>query len=404
MLFKIAWRNIWRNKRRSVIVLISVVVGLVSIIVSDGLSNGMIRQMLFNQISLDVAHLQVHKKGFNSNKVVKNFIPDYKKVEDVLKNDPEVKYYSKRVFASGILSSANNSSGVRIYGVDPKEETKVSIVKNSIIDGRYLGKSKRDIVIGKKLAEKLGVEVGDKVVAMANTLGGSLGSDVFRIVGIFKTASSEFDKTSIYIPAATEQEMLGIGDRYYEFAVIVKDYNKIGSIKNAIESKLDGGYEVLTYRDLLPMLIYQMELYKESMMILVAIIGLALIFGIVNTMLMSVFERIREFGVLMAIGMKNHRLYLMIIFEAFIIGVIGTVVGLLIGILLNIPLAHSGIDLSLFSSGLESLGIGTVIYPVLSVTNLINTAIAMPFIAVLGALYPAYKAIKLEPIYAINYV
>ena len=404
MLFKIAWRNIWRNKRRSVIVLTSVVVGLVAIIISDGLSNGMMRQMLFNQISLDVAHLQVHKEGFNSNKVVKNFIPDYKKVEDAVKNNPEVKYYSMRVFASGILSSANNSSGVRIYGINPDEEAKVSVIKSSIIEGKYIGSGKRDIVIGQKLAEKLGVGVGDKVVAMANTLSGDLGSDVFRIVGIFRTASSDFDKTTIYINASTEQQMLGIGDKYYEFAVIVKDYNKIGSIKNNLKSALDGGYEVLTYKDLLPMLIYQMELYKESMIILVAIIGLALIFGIINTMLMSVFERIREFGVLMAIGMKNNRLYLMIVFEAFIIGVVGTVVGLLLGVLLNIPLAHSGIDLSLFSSGLESLGIGTTIYPVLSVGNLINTAIAMPFISVLGALYPAYKAIKLEPIYAINYV
>lgn len=404
MLFKLAWRNIWRNKRRSLIVLVSVVVGMVAIVITDGLSNGMMRQMLFNQISLNISHIQIHKEGFNNNKIVKNYIPDYKKVDSVLNNDPSVEAYSKRVFASGILSSANNSSGVLIYGINPGEEAKVSIIKSSIIEGKYLGTGKREILLGKKLAEKLGVEVGDKVVAMANTLSGNIGSDVFRVTGIFQTSSSEYDKMAIYIPAGTEQEMLGLGDKYHEFAIITKNYKKVNSIKKIIESKLGNNYEVLSYRDLLPMLIYQMDLYKESMMILNIIIGLALIFGIVNTMLMSVFERIREFGVLMAIGMKVSRLYLMILLEALSIGILGSLLGLLLGLLLDIPLAHSGINLSMFSVGLESFGVGAIIYPVLSVGNIINAVIFMPFVAVLGALYPAYKAIKLEPIYAINYV
>lgn len=404
MLLKLAWRNIWRNKRRSLIVLTSVIVGLVAIIISDGLSNGMIGQMLFNQIDLNISHIQIHKKGFNNNKVVKNYIPDYKKVEHILKNDPSVKAFSKRVFVTGILSSANNSSGVMIYGIDPSEEAKVSIVKNSIIEGSYLTNNKRDIIIGKKLAEKLEVEVGDKVVAMANTIKGDIGSEVFRIVGIFRTASSEFDKMAIYIPAATEQNMLNVGNKYYEYAVVTKNYNNVDKVQKDLEAKLGNNYEVLSYKDLLPMLIYQIELYKETMWILNVIIGLALIFGIINSMLMSVFERIREFGVLMSIGMKNSRIYSMIVTEAFIIGIVGTIAGLIIGLLLEIPLAHSGIDLSFFSSGLEAFGIGTVIYPVLSIGNIIMSSLFMPFVAILGALYPAYKAIKLEPIYAIYYV
>ncbi len=404
MLFKLAWRNIWRNKRRSLIVLISVMVGLIAIVFEDGLSNGMMRQMLFNQISLDISHVQIHKAGFNNNKIVKNYIPDYKHVESILNSTPDVEAYSKRVFAAGILSSASNSSGVILYGIIPAEEARVSVIKSSIVEGNYLGSDKRGIIIGKKLAEKLGVGVGDKIVAMANTLKGDIGSDAFRIVGIFQTSSSEFDKMAVYVNAGTEQEMLGIGDNYHEFAIITKDYNNITSIKKNLEAKLGSKYEVFTYRDMLPMLIYQMDLYKESMMILNIIIGLALIFGIVNTMLMSVFERLREFGVLMAIGMKNSRLYLMILFEAFILGVIGTIAGLICGLLLDIPLAHSGINLSIFSASLESFGVGAVIYPVLSLGNIFNAVLLIPFVAVIGALYPAYKAIKLEPVYAINYV
>jgi ABC-type lipoprotein release transport system permease subunit len=424
MLLKLAWRNIWRNKRRSFIVITSVVVGLIAIVLSSGLATGMMKQMLFNQINLNISHIQIHKKGFNDNKVVKNYIPDYRKVESVLKNNPAIQSYSKRVLVAGILSSASNSSGVLIKGIEPDEESKVSIIKNSIIEGKYVGENKHDIIIGKKLAEKLEVNLGDKVVAMTNMLNGSIGSDVFRIVGIFQTSNSTYDKISIYITAKAEQGLLGFGEqtnrdslspgisfqgnsapeRYYEFAVITKNFETVDIAKKDLENKLGSEYEVLTYKDLLPMLIYQMEIFKKSMLILNIIIGLALIFGIINSMLMSVFERINELGVLMAIGMKNARLYLMIVLEALILGVVGTLIGLAAGLGLDLLLAHSGINLGLFSAGLDALGVGSIIYPALSFNDLLNTVIFMPFVAVLGALYPAYKAVKLEPIYAINYV
>ena len=405
MLLKLAWRNIWRNKRRSLIVLLSVVVGVVAIIISDGLSNGMMRQMLFNQISSSISHIQIHKKGFRDNKLVKNYLPDYKHVESVLKTEPLVKSFSERVITSGLLSSANNSSGVMIYGVHPNEEAKVSKIKSSIIEGKYFGDGSRSIVIGKKLAEKLGVEVGDKVVAMSTSLSGEMGSELFRVSGIFRTFSSDFDKTTIYIPIQTAQKMLGLGNKIDEFAIILDNYKEAPQVKKQLLSKLNNDkYEVFTYGDLLPMLILQMDIYNETMFILNLIIGLALVFGIINTMLMAVYERIREFGVLMSIGMKNKKIITMILSEAFILGVIGSILGLLIGLLIQIPLSKSGIDLSFFAEGLESFGAGAIIYPVLSIQNLINTIIFMPFVAVIGAIYPAYKAIKLEPVYAIRYV
>jgi ABC-type antimicrobial peptide transport system permease subunit len=191
---------------------------------------------------------------------------------------------------------------------------------------------------------------------------------------------------------------------YYEFAIITKNFENVDIVKQELESKLGGEYEVLTYKDLLPMLIYQMEIFKKSMLIFDIVIGLALIFGIINSMLMSVFERINEIGVLMAIGMKNTRLYLMIVLEAFILGILGTLTGLAAGLLLDLLLAHSGINLGLFSAGLKAIGVGSIIYPALSFADILNAVLFMPFVAVLGAVYPAYKAIRLEPIYAINYV
>lgn len=404
MLIKLAWRNIWRNKRRSLVVLLSVIVGVNAILFMDGLSNGFLSQILFNQISTNVSHIQIHKNGFKDNKVIQSHIPDNKKVENTLQNTPGIKYYSKRVISFGLLSSASNSSGVYLNGIDSNLEADVSLIDDSIVEGTYLSSNRREIIVGKKLAEKLKVGVGDKVVALSNTPDGTIGSDVFRIVGLFSTTSSEINKTYIFVNLADAQNMLEIGDKLYEFAIIAENQNAANIIRDKIRDELDEEYEVLSYLDLLPFVILQLDMYKESMFIVNFIIGLALIFGIINSMLMSVFERINEIGVLMSIGMKNIKIFNMILLEALIIGVMGTTIGMATGYLLHLPLGHYGIDLSNFAASLESFGIGAVIYPMLSIDNFIITVIMIPFISVAGAVYPAYKAIKLEPVNAVRYV
>ena len=404
MLFRLAWRNIWRNKRRSIIVLSSVVVGVAASMTLDAFQNGMISQMLRNQISLNVSHLQVHSKGFKEEKTLNNFIAEPDEVADILKEESEVVDFSKRVIAFGLISSADNSSGVYIYGVEPEHEQNVSSVKESIIRGGYLTGAEREIIIGELLAKKLSVDVGDKVVAMSNTPDGSIGSEAYRIVGVFRSPSSEFDKSYIFIPLFTAQRMLEIGNGVHEFAMITKDYHNAERLKEALIKKLGDKYEVHSYIDNLPMLVLTLEMYKEMVYIVNLIIGLALIFGIINSMLMSVYERIQEIGVLMSIGMKNIKIVLMILFEALIIGVLGTFIGVIFGYVFHALFLQGGINLSVFAESLQSFGIGAIIYPVLSLENLISLLIMIPFIAVLGAFYPAYKAVKLEPVYAIRYV
>ncbi|MCF8239920.1 MAG: ABC transporter permease [Melioribacteraceae bacterium] len=404
MILKIAWRNIGRNKRRSIIVLGSVVAGVIALIFMDTFMNGMMYQMLFNRVSTNISHIQIHKKGFHNNKVVKDFIPGYQSAESKIKTVKGINSVSKRVIAFGLISSATSSSGVYIYGVNPEEEKSVSIIDESLKDGEYLSGGSREIMLGQKLADKLNVSLGDKVVAMSNQIDGSIGSEVFRVVGIFKTSSSEFERTYIYIPAADAQRMLNVNDKIYEFAVITDNYENVDQIKERLITELPADFEVLTYKDLLPTLIIQMDYYKETVLIVIMIVGLALIFGIINTMLMSVFERINEFGVLMAIGMKNRKIFGMIVTEAFIIGIIGTIVGLVISMVIQWRLASVGLDLSMFSESLNSFGVGAVIYPRLDIENLLLSVISIPVITVIGALYPAYKAVKLEPVYAIRYV
>ena len=404
MLAKIAWRNIWRNKRRSLIVMTSVVVGVVAILLNESLTVGMLRQIFTNQIGSHISHIQVHKKGFNDNKVVQDYLPDPSKVQNVLEDNPLIETYSRRIISFGLLSSASNSSGTNIIGVIPEEEEKVTKIKKSVIEGGYLSGKKHEIVIGRKLAEKLEVGLGDKVVLMASALDGTIGADVFRIVGLYQTFSSEFDMSSIYLPLESAQDLLALGNNVSEFAVITKDVNRVSEIKNDLVSNLDDSYEVLTYAEIVPLLVAMMETYAESMFIVYIIVGAAMIFGIINSMLMSVFERIQEFGVLMAIGMRNTRIFFMVVYEAFFLGLLGAAAGLAIGYGIYVPLSNSGIDLSVFSEALTAFGSGATIYPVLTFQAAVNAIVIIPFIAVLGAIYPAFRAVRLEPFSAIRYV
>ncbi len=410
MLLRLAWRNIWRNKRRSLIVLTSIVVGLVAIILYDAVSAGFIRQMLENQIGAHYAHIQIHKRGYHDNPQLTEVIPHPEKVEAVLEQEPGIRHYSRRVISNGILSSATNSYGIVLVGVEPEREQFITIIKKSIVAGRYLSGAKHEVVLGRQLAERLGVTVGDKVVAMAATTSGRIGSDLFRVVGIFQSPSSEFDKVYVFVSLENAREMLELGQSVTEYALIVEKLEQVRAVKDRLSARLAAitddpqTYEVLTFHDLLPLLVMQMEMYREAIFVFYAIIALAMIFGIVNTMLMSVFERIQEFGVLMAIGMKNSRLFNLILLEALFLGSLGTVAGFVLGYLVYLPLSHTGINLGYFSEGLNAFGTGTIIYPDLTLESIISALVIVPLVSVLGAIYPALRAIRLEPVTAIRYV
>lgn len=404
MLLIIAWRNIWRNRRRSLIVMLSIVVGVVFAMLSDGLSIGMIHQMLDNQIGSHVSHIQIHAKGYNDNQVIQNAIPDRARVEKALGATGGVRHWSRRVSTFGLLSSALNSSGGLIVGVEPEREEAVTSIKASIVEGTYLTGKANEVVIGRRMAEKLGIGLGDKVVGMASALNGDVGSDLFRVVGLYQTISSEFDKMHMFTSLSGLQGMLVMEDRVVEYAVIVDDIEQVDRIASALRAHLGDDYEVLSYRDLLPMLVYMVDMYGQMMVVLYVVIGLAMIFGIINTMLMSVFERIQEFGVLMAIGMKNSAVFRMVMAEALLLSVMGTAIGMVVGIGGLLLLGEVGIDLSLFADGLNAFGMGAVIYPRLTFGSIVGVVVIIPLTALIGSLYPALKATRLQPVTAIRYV
>ncbi|MDX9759933.1 MAG: ABC transporter permease [Bacteroidota bacterium] len=404
MLRTLAWRNIWRNRRRSLIIMISIVVGVASAMVSDGLSIGMIRQMLENQIGSHVSHIQIHAKGFHENPVIQTSISDRSRIEKALRGTRGVRNWSRRVNTFGLVSSALGSSGGLIIGVEHEREPAVTSIRASLIEGRYLDGTPHEAVIGRRMAEKLGVGLGDKIVGMASTPNGDVGSDLFRVVGIYQTVSSEFDKMYMFADLTGTQKMLDLDHRVLEYAVTVENLEQVDQVKQQLATTLGAEFEVLSYRDILPMLVYMVDSYGQMMLVVYVVIGLAMIFGIINAMLMSVFERIQEFGVLMAMGMKNSVVFRMVMTEALLLSAMGTAAGLCVGVLAVVTLGAVGIDLGMFTEGLQSFGVGAVIYPRLTVSSILSVIIVIPVTAMLGALYPALKATRLQPVTAIRYV
>ncbi len=407
---KLAWRNIWRNKRRSLIVIVSVVVGVSSSLLNDSFGVGIMNQMIDNLIKSHDSNVQIYKSGFRENKKVIDVIPGKDKILSLIGRFKNINGYSERVISFGLISSAANSSGVSIVGVRPELEKNVTDIHKKIVSGRYLSYQRNEIVISKKVAEKLEVELGDKVVAVGSDIRGNVSSQMFRVIGIYRSGISEYDNINVYVPLSDAQQMLNLGNNIHEIAVSIKDYRKSSELKEKILAELSNNnidkmlYEVSTFQELMPMMMAFLDVYQQWSYIIYIIIGIAVLFGVVNTMLMTVMERINEFGVIMSIGIRNSKLVKMIIYESLFMGLIGTITGFIIGLLIYYPMSIYGVDMSNFSESMASFGLPNIIYPKLNTIVIINTLLIIPFVTMIAGIFPAIKAIRLQPSEAVRFV
>ena len=383
---------------------------MLALVLTEGFAVGMLQQMLTNQIGADAGYLQIHKKGYQSDPTLENVMKDPEEIVRILKEETGELDYSERLRVFGLISSAYNSYGVSIVGIIPSEEKNITTISRYITKGSYLSGKPGQILISESMAEKLKVGLGDKVVIMASRLDGSIGSEACRVSGLFETFNSSFDQSHVYIPIGTAEQMLNADGLVSEFVINPKNPHDLAATDSRIASGIAalpvaaGKYELLTYEQMLPLLVAQLELYRQALYLITGLIAFALIFGIIDTMLMSVMERTHEFGVSMAIGMSNRKIFTMVMIEELSLAVIGTAIGLAASYGVMSSLSHTGWDLSMFSTSLRSLGIGSIIYPVLETSSVVQTVLIIPVVTLLGSVYPALKAIRLQPVEAIRSV
>ncbi len=408
MILRIAWRNILRNKRRSLILIISIVVGVIAIVLTQAFVGGMMEQMLTNQIGTDVGYVQIHRTGYQVEPGIDNSMAAPDEIRNLLIRDSASINYSERLKTFGLVSSAYNSSGVSIVGIIPKEEKRITTMSQYVVGGKYLADAPDQILVSTSIAEKLKVGIGDKIVIMASQLDGSVGSEACRVCGIYETFNSGFDQSHLYVSIQTLRQMLNVNEMVSEFVINPMQRDRMSTVLSSLRKEVQTAtgssdkYEIMSYAEMLPLFVMQIGLYNQIFYIVYIIIGIALIFGIIDVMLMAVMERTHEFGVSMAIGMSNKKIFRMILAEALFLGITGTVLGLGISYAFCLRLAHTGWDLSVFSASLRSFGAGSKIFPVLDASTYIKVLLIIPLVTVFGAVYPAAKAIRLQPVEAIR--
>lgn len=402
MLLTLAWRNIWRNKKRSLIIISAIAVGLACGLFSNATMFGMWDSMINTTIDRDLGHFQIHSNSYEDEKLLTDTIPRFQNIMDQLQSTKDVKGVSSRIIIEGMVSSATSSNGVRILGINPESEKNTTSIYKQTAQGNYFQEEwKNQIVIGEKLAENLGARVKSKIVLSFQGLDGSIIYGAFRVAGIYKTESSMFDKANVFIKEDDLLKLINSETISNEIVVRLSSVQQLDSVYIPVK-KMYSELSVKYWGDLAPELKLFYDMLFTQMYIFVGIILFALLFGITNTMLMSVMERIREFGMLMAVGMKRSRVFLMIMMETISLSLIGGVIGIAIGLIFIEYFGYVGINLSAFTEGLSQWSLGTQLYTSLPFSFYPPLALMILATAIIGAFYPALKAIKLKPATAIR--
>ncbi|HAP62926.1 MAG TPA: ABC transporter permease [Cytophagales bacterium] len=404
MLFLIAWRNIWRSRSRSLVVMGAVTVGIVAVVFIIGFMNSYLDGFSANSVHYDFSHIQMHDSTYLEDEGIEYLIDDAESTIGQVASLPGVVGVSGRLRASGMMSSSGGASGVVIAGIDPEAENATTALGEKIKSGAYFEGIKRNpILVSRIVADKLGLKERSKVVLNFQDVEGNPVAASFRVVGTFSTASARFNQGWVFVRQSDLARLLGTDNQVHEVAIYLESNALLEA--NTAELRADfPDYASQTWIERAPAIAQVEEQTSASLGIIVGIVMLALVFGIINTMLMAVLERVHELGMLMAVGMTRRRVFAMIMLETFMLSLMGAPFGILIGTGLITYLGRVGIDFSAQADALEQFGFDAIFYPSLNPEDMITVAVAIMITALVGSIFPARRAVKLKPVEALRHV
>ena len=404
MYLQFAWRNVWRNKRRTAIILAAVIIGIWSMVLLGSLMRGIAVGMIQNGIATLTGHLQIHHNGFRNDPDIQNSISDPNLVVEAIRNKlPVGALWSLRVRVNAVASNARHSSGVTLVGIDPAAEARISFIGSGMSQGRYLNPDdKSGIIVGKALLDKFETKLGRKLVLMSQDTNREIASRAFRIVGTFQAEMESTEKQYVFVNRAESQKMLKLKNGISEISIMFPGKPDNPDAYQALKSALPSrNFEVHTWRELLPFQMAYLKILDGFMWIWYLVVFVAMGFGIVNTTLMAVFERMREFGLLKALGMKPWWILREVLMESFLLLITGMAIGNLLGFICIYALSSSGIDLSALAAGAEYAGMTRVIYPAIAIKDVLMSNFIVLFLGILVSAYPAVKAARFTPVEAL---
>jgi len=402
-LVTLSWKNIWRNPLRSGIVTAAVAFGLMSGVFSVAFMNGMGIQSVSAVISRQTAHIQLHDSAFVTEPLPGRLLQPADSVIAMAKSFTAVKAVASRISVTAMATSAKTAVGVTVKGVIPEDERRISKLPDDIVEGTYFGVTRKNCaVIGRKLADKLGIRLNSKIVLTTQDINGELTGGAFKVVGIFETINSMFDESTVFVKKKDVAGLIGVpAEDVHEVALLCTRKQVVDSVAGVLQSAFPA-VSVQTWNEIVPEIGMMESLMNQMSVVFVLVILIALSFGIVNTMLMAVLERRREFGMLMAVGMSSGRIFSMVLIETVMLSLSGGVIGMATGGLVVLMTNKTGVNLGMLGTGLKAIGYDPMVYPFIGTFLFSGISGMVVATAILAALYPALKAVALNPADAVR--
>lgn len=402
---RLAWRNLWRNHRRTLIMIAAVSVGIWAMMFMTALMRGMVNEMIRDSVKSLPGHVQVHHLEYRDDPNVVNSLPapSGALLEALVADD--VRVWTGRVRVPAVVSSERESRSVTLLGVDPESESRISFIGEDIVEGRFLeSPGDSGIVIGRKLADTLDTGIGKRIVIMSQDPDNEIADRGFRVVGLFDASMQMLEETYVFTGISTAQKLLKIGDRLHEIAVTGNNgFREVDPLYHAIDVAAGPSLSTLPWYELDVYLGTMLGVMDGFVLVWIIVIFLALSFGLVNTLIMAVFERVREIGLMLALGMKPMVILGQIIVESVLLLLIGLVIGNLLAWGTVAPLA-GGIDVSIVAEGMEMFGSSAMLYPELEAGDVVMANAIVIVLGIVASLSPAWRASRYQPIEAITKV
>ncbi|MBN1146578.1 MAG: ABC transporter permease [Anaerolineales bacterium] len=400
-LFRMAFRDLGRNRRRTFFSILALAMGLALLILMASFIHGEMDGAMDTTIQLQSGHLQLRAQNYDERKTSlkwEDLVENPTQVAEQISTLEPVIAASPRLFASGIVASSNQSAGVQIIGIDPDSVTN-DPYREGVLSGEFLTPDDREgILIGRPLAEKMGLEVGDQINLTANTSNGDVSEQPFTIRGIYSTETRVFDSAIVFLPLEKAQAITRTEDHASTIFVLLKDKDQTDAVVSSLQTSL----KILTWTKMNEVILQTENLSKTYMSLFYLIVLAVTATVIINTLIMAVFERTREIGIFAAIGMKGRRIMAMFLAESTILAVGGILLGLVLGFLVVAYLERNGFYVGNMAVGGGGFLIRDTVYPKFNLNDTINVSMLAFVVTLLAGLYPALLAARMEPIEALR--
>jgi ABC-type lipoprotein release transport system permease subunit len=406
---KMAWRNMWRNWRRTVIALLAIVLGLILLLFMDGLIQGSDQAIFGNAVRLYGGNIQIHAPGFRdrAHRLPLLSVENPDALVEAARALPQVTLAAKRINTGGMISSREGAFPVAITAIEPAIEAPHSIQAENIVAGRFLLPEDGDaVVLGRGLADLLSVTAGDRVTLLGRGAQDQMRQRTMTIVGVYDLGMAEAEKGAVFITLPEAQFLYNLRDQVTEVTIVLQQVGQEGAVLPALQSAFPT-FEIDSWATLRPEMRQTMDTKAAVTVFFSFIVLLIASIGILNLMLMAVFERTREMGILAALGMKGRQIMGLFLLEGALIGAAGAALGCTLGVLLLLILGQVGIDFSSVAAsgmGEATALMGDRIYPTFSVAQVVRHGLAVIVIAALASLYPAWQAARQEPASALHHI